>query len=325
MSMNPSMDRRQFLRSTGALAAAAAGTSAFLSTGVSALADGPARKRESKLFRISLAEWSFHRALFSGQMDHLDFPRVARLDFGINGIELVNQFFKDKARDRKYLGEFKQRADDLSVRSLLIMIDGEGALGDADEAKRTKAVENHHRWVEAAQFLGCHSIRVNAETGEEGSPEEKQKRAADGLHRLSSFAESYGLNVIVENHGHLSSNGQWLAGVMRRVGRANCGTLPDFGNFNIDKDHVYDRYQGVQEMMPYAKAVSAKSNDFDALGNEVHTDYRRMMRIVLDAGYRGWVGIEYEGDIKKLSESEGVLHTKWLLEQIQAELETAYS
>ncbi|MBL9135919.1 MAG: sugar phosphate isomerase/epimerase [Verrucomicrobiales bacterium] len=275
------------------------------------------------MFRISLAEWSLHKALFAKQLDHMDFPRVAKLDYGIQGIELVNQFFKDKAEDKSYLAAFKQRAVDLNVIVLLIMIDGEGALGDPDEKKRLKAVENHYRWAEAAKSLGCHSIRVNAETNSQGSFEEQQDRAADGLRRLSEFAGDRGLNVIVENHGHLSSNGAWLAGVMRKVGRTNCGTLPDFGNFNISDKEVYDRYRGVQEMMPYAKAVSAKSNDFDANGNEEHTDYRRMMRIVLDAGYRGWVGIEYEGS--KLSESEGILHTKWLLEQIQAELEPQYS
>lgn len=242
---------------------------------------------------------------------------MAKLDYGIQGIELVNQFFKDKANDRKYLGAFKQRADDLNVRILLIMIDGEGALGDPDPKKRKKAVENHYKWIEAGQFFGCHSIRVNAETNGVGTYEEQQERAADGLHQLCLFGGKHGLNVIVENHGHLSSNGAWLAGVMRKVGLKNCGTLPDFGNFRISEKEEYDRYRGVQEMIPYARAVSAKSHDFDELGNESHTDYRRMMRIVLDAGYRGWVGIEYEGD--KLSESEGVLHTKWLLERIQTE------
>lgn len=318
--MNNHVDRRGFLR-LGAAAAAAAWTGgAGL---MAARAEGPARRPESPLFRISIAEWSFHKALFAKEMDHLDFPKVARIDYGVGGIELVNQFFKDKATDWKYLGSFKRRADDLGVKCLLIMIDGEGALGDPDAKKRKKAVENHHRWVEAAHFLGCHSIRVNAETNSVGSYEEQQKRAAEGLSELSAFAERHGQNVIVENHGHLSSNGAWLAGVMRMVGRANCGTLPDFGNFAISATEVYDRYRGVQEMMPYAKAVSAKSHDFDALGNEEHTDYRRMMRIVLDSGYRGWVGIEYEGS--KLSESEGVLHTKWLLEQIQAEFASQYS
>lgn len=317
------LNRRSFLQhatmATGAAVAAA--TAGGLSPSV--LADGPAPKPESKLFRISLAEWSLHKALFAGQMDHLDFPRVARMDYGLYGIELVNQFFKDKARDRKYLAAFRQRADDLNVRCLLIMIDGEGALGDPDEKKRLKAVENHHRWVEAAKYFNCHSIRVNAETNGVGSPEDQMKRAADGLRRLSLFAKDLGLGVIVENHGHLSSNGAWLASVMREVGMANCGTLPDFGNFAISDKETYDRYRGVQEMMPYAKAVSAKSHDFDQLGNESHTDYRRMMRIVLDSGYRGWVGIEYEGD--KLSEPEGILHTKWLLERIQGEFAPLYA
>jgi len=311
------MNRRKFLKSVtaGGAGLAAIGTS-------SVLAEGPAPKPESPLFRISLAEWSLHKALFAKELDHLDFPRVAKVDYGIQGIELVNQFFKDKASDRKYLAAFKQRSSDLNVQCLLIMIDGEGALGDPDTTKRRKAVENHYRWVEAAQFLGCHSIRVNAETNGVGTFEAQQTRAAEGLHALAEFAATHGLNVIVENHGHLSSNGAWLAGVMRQVDLRNCGTLPDFGNFNITEKEVYDRYRGVQEMMPYAKAVSAKSHDFDELGNESHTDYRRMMRIVLDSGYRGWVGIEYEGD--KLSESEGILHTKWLLEQIQREFAGQY-
>jgi L-ribulose-5-phosphate 3-epimerase len=305
------MNRRSFLQKT--LAAGAALTVAPRGL----MAEGPTPRAESKLFRVSIAEWSFHKAIFAKQMDHLDFPRVAKLDYGIQGIELVNQFFKDKATDRKYLGSFKQRADDLNVQILLIMIDGEGALGDPDAKKRKKAVENHYKWLDAAQFFGCHSIRVNAETNGVGGFEEQQDRAAEGLRALSEAGAKRGLNVIVENHGHLSSNGAWLAGVMRKVGLPNCGTLPDFGNFAISDKEQYDRYRGVQEMMPYAKAVSAKSHDFDQLGNESHTDYRRMMRIVLDAGYRGWVGIEYEGD--KLSESEGVLHTKWLLERIQTE------
>lgn len=317
------MNRREFLHRTGSIAAAAAGAGTLNATLPGARADGPAPRPESKLFRISIAEWSFHRALFSKQMDHADFPRVAKLDYGINGIELVNQFFKDKARDKKYLSAFRQTALDLNVQILLIMIDGEGALGDPDEVARRKAVENHFPWVEAGLALGCHSIRVNAETKGFGTYEDQQNRAADGLRQLSEFAKKAGLNVIVENHGHLSSNGAWLAGVMHKVGMSNCGTLPDFGNFDLGGGQVYDRYRGVQEMMPFAKAVSAKSHDFDERGDEAHTDFRRMMHIVLDSGYRGWVGIEYEGS--KLSETEGVLHTKRLLEQIQREFAEQYS
>ena len=224
----------------------------------------------------------------------------------------MNQFFKDKARDQAYLRELKGRCDGEGVRSVLIMCDDEGQLGDPDPAKRSTAVENHHQWVDAAKFLGCHSIRVNAATGGQGSFEEQQKRAADGLSRLTEYGARVGINIIVENHGGLSSNGAWLSGVMRLVGSPRCGTLPDFGNFTD-----YDRYRGVAEMMPFAKGVSAKSHDFDDAGFETQTDYRRMLRIVLAGNYHGYVGIEYEGS--RLTEHEGVLKTKQLLERIRSE------
>ena len=263
------------------------------------------------LYRISLAEWSLHRTLFAGELENLDFPRVARETYGIDAVEYVNVFFKDKATDRRYIAELKKRCRDAGVQSLLIMCDGEGALGDPDAKRRRQAVENHHKWVEAARELGCHSIRVNAQSS--GSYEEQMKLAADGLRRLTEYAADRGLNVIVENHGGLSSNGRWLVGVMKLVNHPRCGTLPDFGNF-----YDYDRYQGVREMMPYAKAVSAKSHDFDAEGNETQIDYRRMMKIVVAAGYHGHVGVEYEG--KRLSEPDGIRATKRLLERVRDEL-----
>jgi len=265
-------------------------------------------------FRISLAQWSLHRGLFAGDLDTLDFARTARHEFGIDGIEYVNQFFKDKANDEDYLAELAQRAADEGVTSVLVMCDNLGKLGDPDEKLRTQAVENHFPWVEAAKRLGCHSIRVNAAS--KGSPEEQRKLVADGLTRLAEYAGQMDMAVLVENHGGLSSDGAWLAGVMKLVDRPNCGTLPDFGNFGD-----YDRYRGVAELMPFAKGVSAKSHEFDADGNEVRTDYRRMLRIVVDAGYRDWVGIEYEG--KSLSEPEGIRATKRLLERVRTELEPA--
>lgn len=303
------LDRRSFLGTSLAAASAAA------LTPIGRLLAGEPRKLP---FMISLAEWSLHKTLFAKKLDHLDFPKSARQDFGIEAVELVNQFFKDKAKDQNYLTEFKSRADGLGVKILLIMVDGEGALGEPDAPKRKTAVENHYKWVEAAKFFGCHSIRVNAETAGVGTPDEQAERAADGLRQLSTFAGKHGLNVIVENHGGLSSNGAWLAGVMKKVNLPNCGTLPDFGNFRIKEGEEYDRYQGVTELMPFAKAVSAKSNDFDAEGNETRTDYRRMMKIVHTAGYRGFVGIEYEGD--KLGETEGVKATKALLERVRNEM-----
>jgi len=311
--MTSSLDRRSFLRS-----AAATGAALGLASSTTPLLRAAEATTEATkpLFRISLAEWSFHNALFKGEMDNLDFPLVAKRDYGIEGVEYVNQFFKDKARDHAYLTDLKKRCDDNGVTSVLIMCDGEGNLGDADEAKRTEAVENHHKWVEAAKFLGCHSIRVNASS--QGSYDEQMDRAADGLRRLSEFAAGHDVNVIVENHGGLSSNGAWLVGVMKKVDLPNCGTLPDFGNFRISDNEVYDKYQGVEELMPYAKGVSAKSHVFDGEGNETEIDYRKMLKIVLDAGYHGWIGIEWEGSTP--SEPEGVRLTQALLEKVRSEL-----
>lgn len=271
-------------------------------------------------FGISLAEWSLHRALYAGDLDNLDFPAVTRNDYGLDAVEYVNSFFKDRAEDRGYLNDLKRRCEDHGVTSLLIMCDSEGAIGDPDDAARTRAVENHHRWVEAARHLGCHSVRVNAQS--DGTPEAQRDLAADGLRRLTEFAAQRDVNVLVENHGGLSSSGAWLASVMRAVDHPRCGTLPDFGNFQIRGSLWYDRYRGVAELMPFAKAVSAKSHDFDEQGEETGTDFTRMLRVVLDAGYRGWIGIEYEGS--RLTEPAGIRATKALLERTRASLREEY-
>ncbi|WP_262249196.1 sugar phosphate isomerase/epimerase family protein [Parapedobacter soli] len=262
-------------------------------------------------FDISLAEWSLHKTLFGGKLDNLDFPKAAAETFGIHAVEYVNQFFKDKANDSAYLADLNRRAKDHGVKNVLIMVDGEGPLGSTDDKERIQAVENHYKWVEAAKFLGCHAIRVNA--AGKGTPDEVKAAAVDGLGRLSEFAAKHDINVIVENHGGISSHGDWLSAVLKGVGKPNCGSLPDFGNF-----YEYDRYQGVKDLMPFAKGVSAKSNVFDAEGNEANIDYWRMLKLVKDAGYRGYVGIEYEGS--ELSEEEGIKATKRLLERVGAEL-----
>ena len=302
--------RRKFLGVAGAMAASAAMNPAV------SLAAQSAAATKAPWFRISLAEWSFNRALFGNKMTNLDFPVTARRDFGIDVVEYVNQFFMDKAEDKAYLTELRKRCEDNGVKSGLIMCDREGALGDADAAARTKAVENHYKWVTAAAFLGCHSIRVNAQSS--GAFGAQADFAIDGLRRLAEFGAQHGLNVIVENHGGLSSNGKWLTAVIDQVGLPNCGTLPDFGNFNIAKDKAYDRYTGVREMMPFAKGVSAKSYAFDAQGNETTIDYARMMGIVKDAGYRGYVGIEFEG--RNMEEVDGIRATKKLLERVRDQL-----
>ena len=299
------IDRREFIRHS------VAGAGIVAMAGANLMSE-PVKE----LFKISLAQWSLHRALFKKELDNLDFVKVAKKDFGISAVEYVNQFFQDKAKDNNYLREMNRRARFFGVENRLIMIDDEGALGEPDEAKRRQSVENHFKWVEAAKILGCKMIRVNAESG--GSYDEQMKLAADGLRRLTEFSAQEKIAVVVENHGGLSSNGQWLSGVIKMVNHPLCGTLPDFGNFNISDSEEYDRYKGVAEMMPFARAVSAKSHDFDERGEEKHTDYHRMMKIVLDAGYRDYVGIEYEGDT--MTEPDGIRATKKLLEKVHAEL-----
>jgi len=275
-----------------------------------------------QFFDISLAQWSLNKDLFSGKLDNLDFAAKTKNDFGISAVEYVNQFFKDKVNDLNYLNQMNQRAADNGVKNLLIMVDGEGYLGALDDKERMESVEKHYKWVDAAKHLGCHSIRVNAFGV--GSAEDVGKAAVDGLGRLSEYGAKSNINVLVENHGSYSSDGSWLAGVMKAVSKDNCGTLPDFGNFCVKRDgegmwggncvKEYDRYKGVMEMMPYAKGVSAKSHDFDADGNEIHTDYAKMLQVVKDGGYKGYIGIEYEGN--KLSADEGIMATKNLLMKI---------
>ena len=265
-------------------------------------------------FKISLAQWSLHRPLFDGSMDNLDFAKVAA-DNGIYGLEYVNQFFMDKAEDEAYLTEMKTRAEDAGAESILIMCDREGNLGDPDAALRQESVERHYKWVTAAKFLGCHSIRVNGYS--EGTKEEQMKLVADGLHQLCLFGDEHEMNVIIENHGGYSSNGAWLAETIRMADHPRAGTLPDFGNFRISQDETYDSYRGTQELMPYAKGVSVKTMVYDDEGNSHPLDYMRMMRIVLDAGWDGYCGIEHSPRDREI---EGIREVKAELERVRERL-----
>jgi sugar phosphate isomerase/epimerase len=327
--------RRQFLKHSGL----AAGAGMFmLYSGCNSQQSGSAEEQAATaetaaagtmFFKISLAQWSLHRTIFEKkELDNLDFASTARNKYGIEAVEYVNQFFKDKAKDAAYLAEMNKRAADNGITQLLIMIDGEGGLAETDSKQLAQAVENHYKWVDAAKTLGCHSIRVNAFSSNPNAAE-AAKAAVDGLGKLGEYGQKVGINVIVENHGGFSSDGKWLSGIMKTVNMPNVGTLPDFGNFCIRRDNKtgnpwegacveeYDRYLGVQELMPFAKGVSAKSNVFNEAGNEVQTDFMKMLKVVKDAGYRGYVGIEYEGEI---SEDEGIKKTKALLERVGAAL-----
>lgn len=344
-------NRRRFLATSAAALAASTQGSLFTACSQQPEETAGGTDGNEPLFQVSLAQWSLHRTLKAGGLDHLDWPQFTKETFGIEAVEWVNQFFfvehdtlGYQPKDQAYLAEMKKRVDDLGMKSLLIMCDRVGNLGHPDAAKRTAAVEGHYAWLEAAKFLGCHSLRVNAASDASLNPEKQADLCTEGLRRLSEKAATYGLNVIVENHGGLSSNGAWLAQVIKNVGLDNCGTLPDFGNFYVarnrgnaeqwekdkalyagdpayaedEKGLYYDRYLGMKDLMPYAKGVSAKAHDFDEQGNEIHTDYVKVMEIVKESGYRGFVGIEYEGS--ELGEVEGIKKTKALLDRVFAEL-----
>jgi sugar phosphate isomerase/epimerase len=294
-------------------------------------------------FEISLAQWSLHKSFFGdlgndwawfgkmlmespdsllrGELDPVDFPSIAA-DYGFETIELVNTFYYSKAKDMAFWDDFKKRCEDAGVKVGLIMCDALGDLGNADEEARNKAVENHYPWVDVAAYLGAHTIRVNAAGA--GTADEVATNAIQGLSKLGEYGASKGINIVVENHGGYSSDGSWLSGVMKEVGMDNVGTLPDFGNFCIERNedftckNEYDKYKGMEELMPYAKGVSAKAHDFDEDGNETHSDFARIMQIVKDSGFEGQVGIEYEGS--DLSEDDGIKATKALLEKVMKEL-----
>jgi sugar phosphate isomerase/epimerase len=281
-------------------------------------------KQEADI-KISLAEWSFNRALYNGEMDHLDFPSIAKNEFGISAVEYVNGFFggkkmdfKEAAKNNSYLNELLKRSRDAGVFNHLIMCDDEGPLSSAEQKERLISVDNHKKWIEAAKILGCVTVRVNLHG--EGSPDDRKKASVDSLGRLGEFAKPMQINVVVENHGSVTSNAEWLAEVMNQVNMANIGTLPDFGNWCISHpwgtiqegcEEMYDIYEGVRLLLPFAKGVSAKTYDFDAKGEQPLLDYKRLISIVKDSGYKGYIGIEYEG--LNQPEFEGVRKTQDLL------------
>jgi len=310
------MKRRIFLRNS------VFGSLAF-SSGAIGLASCVADQKSSP--KISLAQWSLHRQFFDKLLDPNDFASIARKTYDIEAVEYVNQFYVDTVNDEKFWQEMKRKAEDMEVQSLLIMVDNEGDLGVADDAERRNSVENHFKWVHAAKILGCHSIRVNAFG--DSDKEIYRNAISDGMGQLAEYATKENINVIIENHGLFSADGALISGIVKDVNMTNFGTFPDFGNWclsakwgstQIPCENVYDRYKGVAEFLPFAKAVSAKSYDFDKNGEDTRIDYGRVLRLVKDAGYQGYIGIEYEGEL--LSEHEGILATKALLERKWASL-----
>ena len=347
-------NRRKFLQQTAAVAIGGLILPGCASTpkvsGTSSKANATGAAPGTLAFDISLAEFSFAGELMSGKMSNMDFPARAKNDFGINVLEFVSGFFNNKHTDQTYLAELKKRCDDLGMKNHLIMVDGEN-IADLDATKRKKAVEAHHAWVDAAKYLGCSAIRVNlgdtmkALSGTADDPaEEAAKVAAEGYGQLLEYASRQQMNVIVENHFGNSTDIDWLVGVLKTVNMPNAGLLPDFGNFCRQRSKPatndikgmmattcvkeYDRYEGVRKMMPYAKGISAKTHKFDQNGNETETDFKRMFQIIKDAGFKGYVGIEYEGSFMNMfnpqagypATNDGIMATKKLLERVHSEM-----
>jgi len=284
-------------------------------------------------FKMSLAQWSFNKSFRSGDVSPYEFARLAS-ELGFEGLEYVNQLYPDvmDSEDKTAaIAAFVEKSNALAaqykLQNVLIMIDSEGDLASSDENKRSEAIANHKLWIDAANQMGCNAVRLNLYG--ESDPEKWVANSILSLTDLADYAANKSINVIVENHGRLSSNVPVLMKVINGTGKSNCGTLPDFGNFCIAEEgygslfdgsckEFYDPYKGVSEMIVKAFGVSAKSYNFDKEGNETTLDYNRLLKIVKDAGYTGFVGVEYEGD--RLSEDEGIIATKTLLENIGAKL-----
>lgn len=289
-------------------------------------------------YDISLAQFSLASEFFMGKHDTLQFPARAKNDFGVNIVEYVSMFFADKMNDASFFKELKMRTDDLGVTNHLIMVDDKN-IADLDKAKRNEAVESHYKFVDAAKILGCRSIRVNLGSIEqEGSAEEVADAALEGYSKLLEFGDQNEMDIIVENHVGHSCNGKWLANIMKEVNHKRAGVLPDFGNFCVNRTkpetmdlagymatkclEQYDMYLGIEELMPYAKGVSAKTHKFDADGNETQMDFKRIFDIIKKSGFNGIIGIEYEGGLMHaqgmegyLSNEEGIKATKKLIEK----------
>jgi len=280
--------------------------------------------KKEKIYKISVAEWSLHNGILSKEIDHLDFARIAVDSFQLNHIEYVSQFFQDKVNDLDYLQQMKDSCTKYNVENLLIMVDDEGHLGDDFELKRVQAVRRHFKWIEAANFLGCKAIRVNANGF--GSETDIANALVKSLKELSKFAQKYKINVLIENHGMMmpdntwnedvpSADGKWMASVLAEVNMPNCGALPDFGNF-----YKSNPYQSVEVLMPYAKGISAKTNNFTDNGEDTKIDFKTMFQIISESKFNGFIGVEYEGKASNgLTEYEGVRKTIDLIKKYYPE------
>ncbi len=299
------MKRRQILKKL-AMGAGCAATAPFYSCAKNGTSG------ESPWLKLAVQQYSFNRQLKSGELAMIDYPGTVVEGTGIKALEYFNGHMEEKAGDTGFFEAVRERCDDLGAANTMMLCRGKDALDSSDPSVRSAAIEGYRPWLEATKILGGQYIRVDVRS--DGDPDEQKKHAADGLTALCEVAgNEFDMGIVVENHGGHSGNGKWVADLMKTVGLENCGTLPDFQNFK-----EYDPYLGIEEMMPWAKIVCAKSKEFDEAGNEVNVDYRRMLKIVKDSGFTGYIGIEFEGH--GVDPIAGINLTKNLIETVMSEL-----
>ena len=263
-------------------------------------------KDDPNRFQIGIQEYTFHRWIKSGKLTHLDYPGLVKRELGITHIEYWNRPFNGKHTDKAFVGELVKCTTGEGMKNVLILVDAKNQLDAKDAAQRDRAVDEHKGWIDCAAQLGCDAIRVNCRSG--GDKQENLKNAGLGLGALCDYAKDTPVKVVIEPHGGHSQDPDWLLAAMKEIDRPNAGLLPDFNNFG-----KYDRYDGVTKSLPFAPAVCAKALKFDEQGNEVNTDYFRMLKIVYESDYSGVISIEFEGH--GIDPVEGSRQTKTLIER----------
>jgi L-ribulose-5-phosphate 3-epimerase len=242
--------------------------------------------------RISLAQWALNQEIRAGELTNLDFPRIAREEFGIGAIEFVNTLFAVPTYG--YLRKLKQNAVDHGVKMLVMMVDDEGDPVAPSRKERDQFVINHRKWVDIAQFLGCHSVRTNCIGRSTSSKSEALKWAAESYTRLLEYALSAKVSVVIENHGGLSDDPDWMVDLIKEVGNPHFGSYIDW---RWRDPAVWDNYAYTKKLLPYAKGISYKKQPtVEHLG--------KLVQLSRDSGYQGYYGIEEKGfDNIKLSKT----------------------
>lgn len=240
---------------------------------------------------ISLAQWALVDEVRSGKWKTLDFPRIAREDFGLNGIEFVNTLFEVPIAN--YLNQLKRNANDHGVKMVLIMVDAEGETCTPLKEERKQTVINHRKWIDIAQYLGCHAIRTNCIGAKDIDKAEALKWSTETYHMMLEYAVPAGISILIENHGGVSNDADWMVSLMKEVNNKYFGVLPDWR----EPGSQFDNVGFLEKTLPYAGGMSFRNQPTDALTE-------KMIKMTHDKGFRGWYGIESSGreNIKKSKE-----------------------